>query len=89
MPWDRLPRKLLTAWAAEPRVPDGQEITYGCSILDDLRLTEGAGMVFPEAEAVLDDGLEALAVAELREKGRVLRVVQQARTERSAAPSHG
>jgi hypothetical protein len=25
MPWDRLPRKLITAWVAELRVPDGQE----------------------------------------------------------------
>jgi hypothetical protein len=28
----------------------GQEMTYGRSILEDLRLAEEAGMVFPEAE---------------------------------------
>jgi hypothetical protein len=27
----------------------GQEMTYGRSILEDLRLAEEAGMVFPEA----------------------------------------
>jgi hypothetical protein len=81
MPWDRLPRKLLTAWVAEPRVP-GQKMTYGRSILEDLRLAEEAGMVFPEAEVVLEeevtaenDGLETLAVAELRDKDWVLSVV--------------
>jgi hypothetical protein len=26
MPWDRLPRKLLMAWVAEPRVPGEQEM---------------------------------------------------------------
>jgi len=82
MPWDRLPRKLLTAWVAEPRVPGGQEMTYGRSILEDLRLAEEAGMVFPEAEVVLEeevtaenDGLEELTIAELRDKCRVLSVV--------------
>jgi hypothetical protein len=29
----------------------GQEMTYGRSILEDLRLAEEAGMVFPEAAA--------------------------------------
>ena len=78
MPWDRLPRKLLTAWVAEPRVPGGQEMTYGRSILEDLRLAEEAGMVFPEAaeevEAEVDE-LEALTIARLREKGKELGVV--------------
>jgi hypothetical protein len=71
-----------TYMVAEPRVPGGQGMTYGRSILEDRWLAEGAGMVFPEAEVVLEeevtaenDGLEALTVAELRDKGRVLGVV--------------
>ena len=68
MPWHRLPRKLLTSWVAEPRVPGGQQMTYGRSILEDIRLAEGAGMVFPVAEAEVasedeeGDGLEGLTV---------------------------
>jgi hypothetical protein len=57
-------------------------MTYGRSTLEDLRLAEEAGMVFPKAEVVLEeevtaenDGLEALTIAELRDKGRVLSVV--------------
>jgi hypothetical protein len=50
VPWDRLPRKLLTAWVAEPRLQGGQEMTYGRSILEDLRLAEEAGMVFPRQQ---------------------------------------
>jgi hypothetical protein len=30
-------------------------MTYGRSVLEDLRLAEGAGMVFPEAEVVLEE----------------------------------
>ena len=81
MPWHRLPRKLLTSWVAEPRVPGGQQMTYGRSILEDIRLAEEAGMVFPVAEAEVasedeeGDGLEGLTVPELRERGRVLGVV--------------
>ena len=53
------PRNAQTAggpWVASPRVAArrgwGQEITYGCSALEDLdlRLAEVAGVVFPEAE---------------------------------------
>jgi hypothetical protein len=57
-------------------------MTYGCSILEDLRLAEDAGMVFPEAEKVLEeevtaanDGLKELTVPELRERGLALGVV--------------
>ena len=53
-------------------------MTYGRSILEDLRLAEEAGMVFPEAaeevEAEVDE-LEALTTAQLREKGKELGVV--------------
>jgi hypothetical protein len=54
----------------------GQEMTYGRSILEDLRLAEEAGMVFPEAvvEAEVDE-LEVLNTRELRERGKVLGVV--------------
>jgi hypothetical protein len=54
----------------------GQEMTYGRSILEDLRLAEEAGMVFPEAvvEAEADE-LEGLNTRELRERGRALGVV--------------
>jgi hypothetical protein len=56
----------------------GPEMTYGRSILEDLRLAEEAGMVFPEAaeevEAEVDE-LEALTIARLREKGKELGVV--------------
>ena len=52
-------------------------MTYGRSILEDLRLAEAAGMVFPEAEVEEQqaepeegDGLEALPVSELRESER-------------------
>jgi hypothetical protein len=45
-------------------------MTYGRSILEDLRLAEEAGMVFPEAEVVLEeevtaenDGLEELTIS--------------------------
>ena len=81
MPWHRLPRKLLTSWVAEPRVLGGQQMTYGRSILEDIRLAEEAGMVFPVAEVEVasedeeGDGLEGLTVPELRERGRVLGVV--------------
>jgi hypothetical protein len=56
----------------------GQEMTYGRSILEDLRLAEEAGMVFPEAaaaevEAEVDE-LGALSTAQLREKCKVLGV---------------
>jgi hypothetical protein len=70
-------------------------MTYGLSILGDLRLAEEAGMVFPKAEVVLEeevtaanDGLEALTVAELRDKGRVLSVVSTGtdREKRRAEP---
>jgi hypothetical protein len=46
---------------------------YGRSILEDLRLAEEAGMVFPEAvvEAEVDE-LEALNTRELRERGKAL-----------------
>jgi hypothetical protein len=57
-------------------------MAYGRSILADLQLAEEAEMVFPKAEVVLEEevtaeneGLEALIVAELRDKGRVLCVV--------------
>jgi len=56
-------------------------MTYGRSILEDIRLAEEAGMVFPVAEAEVasedeeGDGLEGLTVPELRERGRVLGVV--------------
>jgi hypothetical protein len=53
--------------------------TYGRSILEDLRLAEEAGMVFPEAAAAEVEAevkeLEALSTAQLREKGKVLGVV--------------
>jgi hypothetical protein len=55
-------------------------VTYGRSILDDIRLAEEAGMVFPVAEVEVasedeeGDGLEKLTVPELRERGRVLGV---------------
>jgi hypothetical protein len=46
----------------------GQEMSYGRSILEDLRLAEEAGMVFREAaeevEAEVDE-LEALDTAQL------------------------
>jgi hypothetical protein len=76
MPWHRLPRKLLTSWVCSPRMAGGQEMTYGRSILEDLRLAEEAGMVFPEAvvEAEVDE-LEVLNTRELRERGRALGVV--------------
>jgi hypothetical protein len=51
------------------------------SILEDIRLAEEAGMVFPVAEAEVasedeeGDGLEKLTVRELLERGRVLGVV--------------
>jgi hypothetical protein len=50
----------------------GQEMTYGRSTLEDLRLAEEAGMVFSEAaveevEAGVDE-LESLSTAQLREK---------------------
>jgi hypothetical protein len=55
----------------------GQEMTYGRSILEDLRLAEEAGMVFPEAaeevEAEVDE-LEALDTAQLRDRGKELGV---------------
>jgi hypothetical protein len=54
----------------------GQEMTYGRSILKDLRLAEEAGMVFPEAvveEEVHE--LEALNTRQLRERGKALGVV--------------
>jgi hypothetical protein len=57
-------------------------MTYGRSILKDLRLSEAAGVVFPEAEVEEEQaereeggGLDALRVSELRERGRVLGVV--------------
>jgi hypothetical protein len=56
-------------------------MTYGRSILEDVRLAEGAGVVFPSAEVEVasedeeGDGLEGLAVPELRERGRVPGVV--------------
>jgi hypothetical protein len=56
----------------------GQEMTYGRSILEDLRLAEEAGMVFPEAAEEVDAGvdeLEVLSTAQLREKGKELGVV--------------
>ena len=51
-------------------------MTYGRSILEDLRLAEEAGMVFPEAvvEAEVDE-LEVLNTRELRERGKALGVV--------------
>ena len=51
-------------------------MTYGRSILEDLRLAEEAGMAFPEAvvEAEVDE-LKALSTARLREKWPELRVV--------------
>ena len=73
MPWHRLPRKLLTSWVSSPRMACGQEMTYGRSILEDLRLAEEAGMVFPEAAEEVDAGvdeLEVLSTAQLREKGK-------------------
>jgi hypothetical protein len=72
-------------------------MTYGRSILEDLWLAEEAGMVFPEAEVVLEeevtaanDGLEVLTIDQSCGK-RVESSVwcRQARTERSAAPSRG
>ena len=48
-------------------------MTYGRSILEDIRLAEEAGMVSSEDEE--GDGLEGLTVPELRERGRVLGVV--------------
>ena len=78
MPWHRLPRKLLTSWVSSPRMACGQEMTYGRSILEDLRLAEEAGMVFPEAAEEVDAGvdeLEVLSTAQLREKGKELGVV--------------
>ena len=99
MPWNRLPRKLLTAWVASLTAGGGggQEMTYGRSILEDLRLAEAAGVVFPEAEVEEQqaepeegDGLEALPVSELRERGRVLAVVTVGtQTEHCAALSRG
>ena len=52
IPWNRLLRKLLTACVASPRVGGGQEVTYGrvWSTLEDLRLADAAGVVFPKAE---------------------------------------
>ena len=57
-------------------------MTYGRSILEDLRLAEAAGVVFPEAEVEEQqaepeegDGLEALPVSGLRERGWMLGVV--------------
>lgn len=57
-------------------------MSYGRSVFEDLRLAEAAGMVFPEAEVEEQqaepeegDGLEALPVSALRERGRVLGVV--------------
>jgi hypothetical protein len=55
----------------------GQEsMAYGRSILEDLRLAEEAGVVFPEAvvEAEVDE-LEVLNTRELRERGKALGVV--------------
>ena len=54
----------------------GQEMTYGRSILEDLRLAEEAGMVFPEVvvEAEVDE-LEGLNTRELRKRGKALGVV--------------
>ena len=51
-------------------------MTHGRSILEDLRLAEEAGMVFPEAvvEAEVDE-LEVLNTRELRERGKALGVV--------------
>jgi hypothetical protein len=56
----------------------GQEMTYGRSILEDLRLAEEAGVVFPEAAEEVEAGvdeLEALRTAQLREKGKELGAV--------------
>jgi hypothetical protein len=58
---------------------DGQEMTHGRSILEDLRLAEEVGMVFPEAvveeaEAEVDE-LGALNTAQLRTRGKSLGVV--------------
>jgi hypothetical protein len=51
----------------------GQEMTYGRSILEDLRLAEEAGMVFPEAVVEAEvDKLEVLNTRELRERGKAL-----------------
>ena len=55
-------------------------MTYGRSILEDIRLAEEAGMVFPVAEVEVasedeeGDGLEGLTVPELRDRARVLGV---------------
>jgi hypothetical protein len=58
------------------RMACGQEMTYGCSILEDLRLAERVGMAFPEAvvEAEVDE-LEVLNTRQLRERGKALGVV--------------
>ena len=62
MPWHRLPRKLLTSWVSSPRMACGQEMTYGRSVLEDLRLAEEARMVFPEAAEEVDAGVDELEV---------------------------
>jgi hypothetical protein len=68
-------------------------MTYGRSVLEDLRLAEAAGMVFPEAEVEEQqaeheegDGLEALPVPELRERGRMLGVVPVGTDRAATAP---
>ena len=71
-------------------------MTYGRSILEDIRLAEEAGMVFPVAEVEVaseddkeGDGLEGLTVPELRRGGWCLGWCRWAQTVISDALGRG